>query len=158
MNRLNLVGFLLGGAFGFLVAAGRLHDYDVIHNMLLLREPDLFLLMASAIGVAAPLLWLLERRGFRTPLGGRLERERAPIARRHIVGSAVFGAGWALAGTCPVPALAMTAGGNVLGAVVAAGLFAGILLREATWARLGSRRPAPPAAQPEPAAAAAASP
>ena len=123
-------GFLVGVAFGFLVAAARLSDYNVIHDMLLLREPDVFLLMGSAVAVAAPLLLLLERKRWQTPFGGALNVVRAPITRDSVAGAAVFGAGWALAGTCPVPALAMTAGGSVLGLCVAAGLFGGVALRD----------------------------
>lgn len=125
------VAFLMGGAFGFLVAAARLNDYTVIHDMLLLREPDVFLLMGSAVGVAAPLLLLLERHRWQTPFGGPIKVQRSPVTRRAVFGAAIFGTGWAVAGTCPVPALAMTASGGGLGAVVTAGLFGGIAIRDA---------------------------
>ena len=124
------VALLVGAAFGFLVAAARLDSYQVIHDMLLLREPDVFLLMGSAVAVAAPLLVLMERARWRTPFGGVMTVQRNPVTRRNVLGAAVFGTGWAVAGTCPVPALAMTAGGSLLGAFVAAGLFGGIALRD----------------------------
>ncbi len=124
-------GFLVGAVFGFLVAAAGLSQYDVIHDMLLLREPDVFLLMGSAVAVAAPLLLWLERKRWRTPFGGAMKVTRAPITSDTVKGAAVFGAGWAIAGTCPVPALAMTAGGSVLGLCVAAGLFGGVAVRDA---------------------------
>lgn len=124
------VAFLVGGLFGFLVAAARLSDYQVIHDMLLLREPDVFLLMGSAVAVAAPLLILLQKSRWKTPFGGEIQVQRNPVTRRNVFGAAVFGTGWAVAGTCPVPAIAMTAGGSVLGVAVAAGLFGGIALRD----------------------------
>ncbi len=127
---LNLVGLLTGLAFGGLLAAGRLHEYDTIHAMLRLDEIDVYLLMASAIGVSAPLLWLLERRGTITPLGGRLRLSRSRPQRHHLVGGALFGVGWAIAGTCPAPALVMVSSGAVLGLVAIAGLFIGMYLRE----------------------------
>ncbi len=140
---MNRIGFLVGLAFGFLIAGVGMNDYDVIHNMLLLREPDLFLLMASAIAVAGPLLWLLHRRRWQTPFGGALDLKRYPVARKDILGAVVFGAGWAITGACPGPALAMAAGGKVLGVVVVAGLFAGLALRDAYVARSLARQPAP---------------
>lgn len=138
---MNGVGLLVGAAFGFLVTAARLNDYQVIHDMLLLREPDVFLLMASAIAVAAPILVILERRRWRTPLGGELKVQRLPITRRNVLGAAVFGSGWAIAGTCPVPAIAMVAGGSGLGLAVTAGLFAGIGVRDAIDRKGGTSSP-----------------
>lgn len=130
LANLNLVGFLSGVAFGGLLAAARLHEYDTIHAMLRLDEPDVFLLMGSAIVVSAPLLWLLERRGVITPLGGRLRLSRSRPERHHLVGGALFGVGWAIAGTCPAPALVMVSSGAMLGLVAIAGLFLGMYLRE----------------------------
>ncbi len=126
----NRLGFVLGLLFGALLVLVRVHEYQTIHDMLMLRDPYVFLLMGSAVGTAVPLLWLLRHRRWRTPLGGPLVAERAPVERRHVYGSLVFGAGWAVTGACPAPALALAASGNVLGAVVVAGLFTGILLRE----------------------------
>jgi len=126
----NRVSFLVGGTFGFLISAARLSEYAVIHDMLRLKELDVFLLMACAIGTAAPLLWLMRRSRWHTPFGGDLALVRAPITRSNVYGAAVFGTGWAIAGTCPVPALAMSASGAGLGLVVVAGLFGGIALRD----------------------------
>ena len=136
------VAFLMGAAFGFLVAAARLSDYQVIHDMLLLREPDVFLLMGSAVAVAAPILLFLERKRWKTPFGGELKVLRTPVARRNVYGAMIFGTGWAVAGTCPVPALAMTVSGGYLGLAVAAGLFGGIALRDSIDRRLNLTPPA----------------
>jgi uncharacterized membrane protein YedE/YeeE len=95
---------------GFLIAAGRLNEYDVIHEGLLLRSPYMFLVMGSAVAVARP-------------------------ERKHVLGAMVFGAGWAVAGTCPGPALAMTAGGGLLGVAVIVGIVAGLFLRDAVAER-----------------------
>ena len=129
-RRMNTVGALFGVGFGFVLAASRLSEYATIHAMLRLREADVFLLMGSSIGVAMPLLWLLERRQFRTVYGGTLYLSRSRIERHHVLGGALFGTGWALAGTCPAPALAMVSSGAALGLVAIAGLFTGLHLRE----------------------------
>jgi uncharacterized membrane protein YedE/YeeE len=153
----NRVSFLCGLAFGFLVVAARLDDYGVIHDMLLLREPDVFLLMASAIGVAAPILLVLRRRGWVTPYGGALKVTQAPVTRNAVAGASVFGAGWAIAGTCPIPALAMVAEGSVVGVFVVGGMFGGIALRDQVAMRRdrhAARAGGPSAVGPGPALAA----
>ncbi len=128
---MNRVGFFFGVAFGFLIAAGSLNEYDVIHNGLLFRDPYMFLVMGSAVAVAMPLLWLLQRRRWATPLGGALSLTSTRPERKHVLGAMVFGTGWAVAGTCPGPALVMTVGGGLLGIAVIAGIVVGLLIRDA---------------------------
>ncbi|CAA9242048.1 MAG: hypothetical protein AVDCRST_MAG77-1596 [uncultured Chloroflexi bacterium] len=133
----NRLGFALGLVFGVLLVLARVHEYETIHNMLMLRDPYVFLLMGSAVGTALPLIWLLQRRRWNTPFGGTLEPERPTLERRHIAGSVVFGTGWAITGACPGPVLAMTASGNLLGGVVVAGIFVGSLVRDWVAKRQG---------------------
>ena len=139
MNRFT---FLIGLGFGSLIVATRLSDYTVIHDMLLLREPDVFLLMGSSFIVAMPLLWMLRRRNWKTPIGGELQLNRVKVERKHLYGGALFGAGWATAGTCPGPAIGMAAGGSVLGLIVMAGLATGIFLRNGVARHILLRRDA----------------
>ena len=127
---LNGIGLLFGMAFGGLLAGAQLHEYDTIHSMLRLDEPDVFLIMGSAIAVSAPLLWMLERRHVITPFGGELELSRSKPERHHYKGGALFGLGWAVAGTCPAPALVMVSSGALLGLIAIPGIFLGLHLRE----------------------------
>ncbi len=85
--------FLIGMVFGFLIVASGLGDYTVIHDMLLLREPDVFLLMGSSFAVAMPLLFILRRRRWKTPMAGELELNQVEIEQKHVYGGALFGAG-----------------------------------------------------------------
>lgn len=127
---MNLIGGLFGAGFGFVLAAARLNEYDTIHKTLRFEELDVFLLMGLAIGVSLPLLWILERRHTQTVYGGELKLSRSKVERHHIVGGALFGVGWAVAGTCPAPALAMLASGALYGAIAVVGLFIGLYLRD----------------------------
>ena len=125
---MNLTGLGVGAAFGFLIQAAGFGDADFIHRMLLLQNWYPWEVFASAIAVGGSAFWLLERRKWVTPLGGALKLNRTAIRPRHIYGGLLFGVGWAFSTTCPVPALAMVAGGGVLGLAVMLGLFAGVLI------------------------------
>lgn len=127
---MNLLGLLFGVLFGGVLAASELHEYDTIHAMLRLEELDVIWFMGSAIAVSMPLLWLLERRGLQTPLGGALRLSRSRPERHHLRGGALFGLGWAIAGTCPAPALVMVSSGALLGLVAIPGIFLGLRLHE----------------------------
>ena len=139
---MNPFTFLVGLAFGFLIVASRLSDYTVIHDMLLIRDPGPYLILGSSFVVAMPLLWLLRRRSWKTPIGGDLQLNRVRAERKHLYGGVLFGAGWATAGTCPGPALGMTLGGGMLGIFVMAGLATGIFLRNGVARHIILRRDA----------------
>ncbi len=126
----NSAGLLFGLCFGGLLGAANLHEYDTIHAMLRLDEFDVYGLMASTVIVATALLWWLEKRGTNTALGGRLTLRRSSPKRHHVIGGGLFGIGWAIAGTCPAPALVMVSSGATLGLVAILGIFLGIYLGE----------------------------
>lgn len=150
MNRLNAFCALVGAGFGFLFCAAGFNRYDVIHDMLLLQNFSPFLVMGSAVLTATPLLWLLERRRCRTPLGGHLELNRWPVERKHVLGGAIFGAGWAITGACPGTISGMLGAGSIMGFVTLGGFLGGMYLRD-TVAERAARPQTNPI--PEPAAA-----
>jgi uncharacterized membrane protein YedE/YeeE len=139
----SLVGLLFGIAFGFLLTGAGIGDYDVVHRMLHLQEPDLYLLMASTVAVAVPLLLILQKAGWRTPFGGPLTITRSRVERKHVLGGITFGIGWAIAGTCPGAVLTMVGTGSLLGLVVIVGLFLGLILRDGKVPTTSPRLEAP---------------
>lgn len=72
-------------------------------------DPTLVFVMIGAVAVMA-LAWRL-RRGLKHPIfGGEFALpDRQSIDARLLIGSALFGIGWGLAGLCPGPALASLA-------------------------------------------------
>lgn len=127
---MNITGLVAGSLFGGLLAGGLLHEYDTIHNTLVLEDLYVFFVMGSAIAIAAPLLWFFERRPTTTLMAGLLQLGRSKPERHHVVGGVLFGTGWAIAGTCPAPALVMLSSGAWLALVAIAGIFLGLYIRE----------------------------
>jgi uncharacterized membrane protein YedE/YeeE len=127
--RVRLATILFGAAFGFLISWGQFSDPDRIRDMLLLRDPYLYLMMFSAIAVAFTGTLLLRRRRARALLTGEpISVERTRPERRHVVGAAIFGVGWAIADSCPAPIAAQLTQGVLWSVFTIAGIFVGVEL------------------------------
>ena len=127
-----VLALVIGIGAGFIMAAAGLSDPAVIRRMLLLEEAQVFLVMGSAIAVAALGVRLLRRFGARAlvsreTVGWTTERPAA----RHVLGSVIFGAGWSVAATCPGPAAVMIGQGAPAGLAVGLGIVAGAMLQGA---------------------------
>src|SRR5436190_10710771 len=97
--------------------------------MLLLKDAYLYLMMFSAIAVAGTGTLLLRRRRASALLTGEeISVERARPERRHIVGAAIFGTGWAVVDSCPAPIAAQLTQGIVWSLFTIGGVFLGVEL------------------------------
>jgi uncharacterized membrane protein YedE/YeeE len=104
-------------------------DPDVIRGALLFEDSYLFLMFASAVLVAATGLLLVNRLQKRALLtGAPVTCVREHPARRHIVGSPLFGSGWAIAAACLGPSLTQIGEGIAWAAFTAVGMIAGVYL------------------------------
>ncbi|MEJ7728417.1 MAG: DUF6691 family protein [Polyangiaceae bacterium] len=94
-------------------------------------DPSLLLVMAGAIAVYLPVWRLMKRRG--VALNGEplaIPAERG-LDWRLLVGAAVFGIGWGLAGYCPGPAITSVAGGMTSALVFVASMIGGMVVHAA---------------------------
>lgn len=103
-------------------------------------DPTLAFVMAGGLGVT----WAGYRVALRRPRPLCADAFQLPPGRtidaRLIGGAAIFGLGWGLAGYCPGPALAATAGGSFAALVFTVAMLAGML----AWRLIPARRDAPP--------------
>jgi uncharacterized membrane protein YedE/YeeE len=124
-----LAGFVVGLVFGVTLSWTGMSDPDVIRGALLFQESYLFLFFASAVLTATAGVWLLRRRRGRALLTGeRIDWRSTPVQRRHVVGSVLFGTGWALADACPGPIAAQLGQGIAWSLCTIVGVIAGIWL------------------------------
>ena len=123
-----LLYLLLGTVFGFILSRSGAADYGFIQGMFLFTEFQLYGIIASAVIVTAPGIWLIKRRG-RTASGRPVEIELKPLHRGNVVGGVLFGLGWSLTGMCPGPIFVNIGEGKIYalaalaGALVGAGLL-----------------------------------
>lgn len=125
-----------GLGFGFIIARAGAVRFDFIRDMFLLKSAQLYFVIGGAIAVAMPLFFFIQRRGIK---GLRWPHRR--LTPGTLPGAAIFGAGWALTGTCPGPAAVQIGQGHWVALATVAGIFAGNLLYEAAHRRWFKWRP-----------------
>lgn len=98
-------------------------------------DPTLAFVMAAALGVHAPVVWLARRRTAPLFAPEFSWPELRAIDPKLVVGSAIFGVGWGLSGYCPGPAIvSLPAGGSPVLAFVGA-MLVGMFLTSAVNGR-----------------------
>jgi uncharacterized membrane protein YedE/YeeE len=128
MTRVRAAAAILGALFGFIISWGQFTDPDRIRDMLLLNDPYLYLMMATAIAVGFLGTRLLRRRNARALLTGQpVSWSTAKPAPRHVAGAAIFGLGWSIADSCPAPIAAQLTQGVAWSVFTFAGVVVGIL-------------------------------
>lgn len=127
MNRV-VLAMIAGALFGLGLAVSGMTDPDKVLNFLDLAgrwDPSLALVMVAALAVTLPGYAWLRRRGRALDGASLPAAPGSRIDARLVVGSALFGIGWGIAGFCPGPALANLAHGSVEAIVFVAALLAG---------------------------------
>ena len=121
--------FGVGAVFGLTLSWSGMTNPDVLRDGLLFRDAYLMLFFASALGTAFIGLRVLKVLQARALLTGE------PVAwttvkpeRRHVVGSVLFGVGWAVADVCPGPIAAQLGQGVPWALATLAGLVIGLRL------------------------------
>lgn len=107
-------------------------------------DPSLAFVMLGAIAVHAVAYRQIRRRPsplfdvrFHVPA-------RAAIDRPLVIGAALFGIGWGLAGYCPGPVLVSASGGQAKALAFVAAMLIGMALQHATTTRATDKGGSPP--------------
>jgi len=138
-----LIALLSGLIFGLgLIISGMANPAKVLGFLDLAGnwDPSLIFVMGGAIALG---VFAFRFGGRRTAslLGQPMQMPTAKqIDRRLVIGSAIFGVGWGLAGICPGPALVLLGAGAGQGVVFVLALLAGMALFEASQRLPTSRR------------------
>jgi uncharacterized protein len=117
-----------GAVFGFAISWGQFTDPDRIREMLLLNDPYLYLMMATAVAVGFVGTRLLRRFRARALITGNLIAWDVTRPQpRHVIGAVIFGLGWSLSDSCPAPIAGQLAQGVGWSVFTAAGVAIGVL-------------------------------
>ena len=115
---------LLGIAFGITLTQAEVLSWFRIQEMFRFHSPRMYLIIASALGVAMLSVEIIKRLQIRTIDGEPIviPPKRMERGIRYALGGTLFGIGWALTGACPGPLFALV--GNGLTVMIAAILSA----------------------------------
>ena len=126
------IAAIVGLVFGLgLLVSGMADPHKVLGFLDLAGawDPSLALVMVGGIGVAR-LGLLLGRRTRRSASGEPFHASgHRPVNRRLLVGGALFGIGWGLAGYCPGPAVVAVGAGSLAALPLVAGMLIGLWVR-----------------------------
>jgi uncharacterized membrane protein YedE/YeeE len=127
--RTKLPALAVGAVFGVTLSWTGLSSPNVIRDALLFKSAYLFLFFGSAVATAFVGLRILRGRRERALLVDRPVRWKVESPQRHhIVGSVVFGTGWAIADACPGPIATQLGQGIWWSVFTIAGLVTGVAL------------------------------
>ncbi len=134
----NFIAFIAGSVFGIgLLISGMTDTTKVIGWLDIFGEwdPTLAFVLGGAI-VPMFFAWRIAE-GRKPRLGGYFPPRSEPrIGVNLALGSALFGAGWGLAGLCPGPAMASLGFGGIGGVVFLVSMIAGMYIAPPLKSRL----------------------
>ncbi|MGH6640808.1 MAG: DUF6691 family protein [Polaromonas sp.] len=126
---LALTSLLAGLVFGVgLIVSGMANPAKVLGFLDLFGpwDPSLAFVMAGAIAVGAVAFFVARKRTL-SWMGAEMKLPTARhIDRRLVMGSTLFGIGWAIAGFCPGPGLVALGMGQIKAVVFVAAMLAGM--------------------------------
>lgn len=137
---------LSGGLFGLGLLISGMTDTTRVQGWLDVFgdwDPTLAFVMGGAL-LPMAVAWRIAARRGRSTLGTQIPLSPAgnAVDAKLVIGSVLFGAGWALAGLCPGPALASLGWGGSDGLLFLIAMLAGMIAAPAVRTRLEGRNAA----------------
>lgn len=142
MKPMSLISVLAGGIlFGFGLALATMIQPEVVLGFLRFQDFGLLLVLGGA-AVVTLIAYRFAPQVMQKPVfEERFGRHPSDLNRDTLLGAAIFGVGWGIAGVCPGPAIAGLGAGNWPLVYSLVGMFAGAYVH----GRVASRRVLPTA-------------
>ena len=117
---------VIGVFFGIVLVKSEVVRWQRVHDMFLFKEAHMYLIIATAIVVAAITMRLIKRFEIKTVDRQPITYKPKPYHKGVIFGGILFGAGWAITGACPGPIYAQVGAGVWMALATLAGALAGM--------------------------------
>jgi uncharacterized membrane protein YedE/YeeE len=125
----NLIYITFGMLFGIILTKSEVISWFRIREMFLFQEAYMYLVIGSAVIVGALSVWLLKKFKINSIDGQKLNFTGKSYHKGFIIGSLIFGVGWAISGACPGPIFAQIGTGaypaifTLAGSLIGANLY-----------------------------------
>jgi uncharacterized membrane protein YedE/YeeE len=121
---------LLGICFGITLTRSEIISWFRFQEMFRFQSPRMYLIIGSAVAVAAVSVALIKRLKIRTLSGEpiAIPPKSMGSGARYVGGGTIFGLGWALSGACPGPLFALVGNGVTVMIVAIVSALAGTWL------------------------------
>ena len=127
----------LGAYFGAVLTKAQVISWYKIRAMFLFQEPDLYLIIGSAVLVGMLSVFLIKKFHAKTLGGGPPEIPGKVFSKGTVIGGYLFGLGWFATGTCPGPIYAQIGSGEFMAFFTLGGALLGVYI----YGRMKSRLP-----------------
>lgn len=134
--RVLAVSLLIGTWFGIILVKSEVVRWQRVHDMFLFREPYMYLIIGTGVVVSALGMWVIRRLQVRSIDGQPIKYSPKPFHTGVVIGGIIFGAGWAITGTCPGPIYAQIGAGVGAAWLTLAGALVGMFLYAVLQKRL----------------------
>ncbi len=124
----NIIASVIGTGFGMILVKSEVSSWGRVQRMFRFEEPHMYLIIGSAIAVAAASVWIIKRWHVKAIGGEAPKFKPKPFTKGIIFGGALFGIGWAITGACPGPIYAQMGNGNLMAICSFCGAFVGAYL------------------------------
>ena len=107
----NLKYLVAGTWFGILLVKSEVISWFRIQEMFRLQSFHMYGIIGSAIAVGMISIFLIKQFGVKTIYGEKIDLSGKKFHKGNVIGSILFGFGWAMTGACPGPLYAQVGAG-----------------------------------------------
>ncbi len=125
---LNLLAWLMGILFGFLMSRAGATTYDLHAQMFLFQDFQLMIVIGVAVLIGMLGIWWMQQHHWHSlGTGTPIQFPRKPWQKGLLLGAFLFGIGWAMTASCPGTVPAMLGEGKLPALFVFIGIVLGTL-------------------------------
>ena len=123
-----MMALVMGTYFGIVLTKSEVVRWQRVQDMFLFNEPHMYLIIGVGVAVATVSMLIIKSVQAKSLEGKPIVYKPKPFHKGVIFGGTIFGAGWAIAGTCPGPVYAQVGAGAWMGWFTLVGAMIGMFL------------------------------